>query len=80
MNAEFFHHLHDTIILLGGGTRIASMVERFDTLTEADTNELRGFNAKLVTMAKDKLSSIHRTKILVGDDLPSAGQESISGD
>jgi len=39
MNAEFFHHLHDTIVLLGGGTRTAKMVERYDRLTESDADD-----------------------------------------
>ncbi|HVC93458.1 MAG TPA: hypothetical protein VND64_07190 [Pirellulales bacterium] len=68
MNAEFFHHLHDTIVLLGGGTRIAKMVERYDRLTESDADELRDYNANLIALTKDKLANIHKLKIRASDE------------
>ena len=68
MDRQFFHHLHDTIILLGGGTRIAKMLERWETLTEADTDELRAFNCKLVTLTKDKLAHTHKMTVWIIDE------------
>lgn len=61
--ALFFHHLHDTIILLGGGTQIAKMVERYDTAGLKDVEELQRINMRLIDGIKDRLFEIHKTTV-----------------
>lgn len=64
---DFLHHLHDTIILLGGGMDIAQMVDRCPgDITDADTDRLRLYNIKLGTLTKDKLVNVHKLTIDVG--------------
>lgn len=60
---EFFYHLHDTIILLGGGTNIAKMVENSESLTQSDVESLKAYNCRLITLAKDRVANIHRMQI-----------------
>lgn len=63
--SEFFHHLHDTIILLGGSKEIAHLAANSDAIKPEDVDNLRNYNIKLIEAAKDKLSHIHTTRILV---------------
>lgn len=59
MTTEFLHHLRDTIILLGGGTRLANMVERAESATPQDVDELRKTNLRLIDATKDKLVQLN---------------------
>lgn len=61
--AEYFHHLHDTIILLGGSKEIAHLAANSDAIKPEDVDNLRNYNIKLIEAAKYKLSEIHSTKI-----------------
>lgn len=63
--SDFFHHLRDTIILLAGEIEIANLLERPDDITEADVNELRRFNCKLIDATKDRLVNINKIKVVV---------------
>lgn len=63
MNYKFFHHLYDTLILLGATPEIATMVRNPDVITESDVDELRIFNGKLIDSTKDKLSNINKLTI-----------------
>lgn len=63
MTKEFLHHLRDTIILLGGGTRIASMVERAESANAADVDELRRLNCRLIDATKERLVNINSLTI-----------------
>lgn len=65
MNAEFFHHLHNTIILLGGGTRIADMVKRYPEVTDSDLDELQHFNHRLISSTKGKLANLTASTVHV---------------
>jgi hypothetical protein len=66
MNAQFFHHLHDTIILLGGGMQLANKVKHPDVLTDADVDELRRLNIRLLDRTKQRLVDINKTTIRPG--------------
>lgn len=58
MTQEFLHHLRNTVILLGGGTQLADMVERAEAATGADVDELRRLNLRLIDATKDRLAGI----------------------
>jgi hypothetical protein len=62
---DFRHHLHDTIILLGGKREIADLVERSQDyqLQVSDVDELRKYNGALIDQTKDRLAKIHKTKL-----------------
>ncbi len=62
---DFHHHLHDTIILLGGRKEIAEMVERSQDshIKNSDVAELRRYNGRLIDDTKDRLTTIHKTKV-----------------
>ncbi len=62
---NFLHHLHDTIILLGGGTEIADLLNQPDKITESDISNLRRFNCKMIDAAKDKLFNINSIVVTV---------------
>jgi hypothetical protein len=68
MTSEFLHHLRDTIILLGGGTKIANMVEHAETASAADVDELRRLNLRLIDATKERLASINRLTIVADDN------------
>lgn len=59
----FLHHLRDTIIILGGGTKIANMVENAGTASEADVDELRRVNIRLIDSTKERLVNINTMTI-----------------
>jgi hypothetical protein len=60
---SFLHHLHDTIILLGGDIAFANLVKNPDMIDESAVNELRQYNGKLVDATKDKLAGINKLTI-----------------
>lgn len=63
---EFLHHLHDTVILLGGDEKLAKLVESAqDGVTDSKVNALRNFNIALFTKAKSVLTQLHRVKLRV---------------
>ena len=66
MTSEFLHHLRNTIILLGGGTHLANMVERAEAATGADVDELRQLNLRLLDATKDRLASIGTITLATG--------------
>ncbi len=68
MNTNFFYHLRDTIILLGGEARIANMLEYPDSISEFDVDELRRINGRLLDATKEKLVSINKIKVVVGHE------------
>lgn len=68
MNADFFHHLRDTIILLGGGTKIANMLKHPDAISESDVDALRRINCRLIDSTKEKLVNINKIKVVVGHE------------
>ena len=59
LTAEFLHHLRTTIIMLGGGTKLANMVERAESASATDVDELRQLNINLIDSAKDRLANIN---------------------
>ena len=68
MTNEFLHHLRDTIILLGGGTKIANMVERAESASAADVDELRRLNCRLIDLTKERLFSINKLSVATDSD------------
>ena len=68
MKESFYHHLRDIIILLGGGTRIANMAANPNGLSDADVDELRRLNCRLIDAAKERLVSINKIELEPGDD------------
>jgi hypothetical protein len=62
---DFRHHLHDTIILLGGKRQIARLLIRSQDhhVSRSDVEGLRKYNATLVNQAKDRLANINKIKI-----------------
>lgn len=65
---DFLHHLHDTVILLGGGTKVANMIDRTEALSESDVEELRDINYRLITSTKDRLVGVHSTSVVTTDE------------
>lgn len=65
---EFFHHLHDTLILLGAGERFAKLVENPQAIKEFDVNDLRRYNGKLIDAMKQKMVDINKLAIEVKRD------------
>lgn len=63
--AAFFHHLHDTLILLGVGVEIADLLNQPDKIDESDLDNLRRFNCRLIDATKDKLVNINTIKVIV---------------
>ena len=66
MTTEFLHHLRDTFILLGGGTRLANMVERAESATQQEVDDLRKTNMRLIDAAKDKLVNLNSIAVTTG--------------
>jgi hypothetical protein len=62
--AQFLHHLRDTIVLLGGGTQLANMVERADVVTESDVDEVRRINCRLIDATKERLVNLNKLSIV----------------
>lgn len=65
MSARYFHHLRDTLILLGCEVRFADLVEFPQDISEEDIDDLRRFNGKLIDQTKDKLVNINKIAIEV---------------
>jgi hypothetical protein len=62
---DFRHHLHDTIILLGGKREIADLLIRSQDyqVSSSDIDELRRYNATLIDKLKDRLAKISKIRI-----------------
>jgi hypothetical protein len=62
---DFLHHLHDTIILLGGRKEIARLLMKSQDyqITRSDIDELRKYNGALIDQIKDRLANIHKIKV-----------------
>jgi len=67
VNHKFFHHLYDTLILLGAPPTVATMVRNPEVTTESDVDDLRIFNIGLIDSAKDRLANINKIRISPGD-------------
>lgn len=64
---DFYHFLHDTLILLGAGKRFANLMDNPESITQKDVDDLRNYNCKLIDNTKSKLANIHYIKIVKGD-------------
>jgi hypothetical protein len=62
---DFRHHLHDTIILLGGKRRIARLLIKSQDfrITPSDLDHLRKYNGSLIDNLKGRLANINKTRI-----------------
>jgi hypothetical protein len=62
---DFRHHLHDTLILLGGRADIAQLLKKSQdyAVTEADIDMLRQYNISLIDGVKSRLASTNTVKI-----------------
>ena len=62
---DFRHHLHDTIILLGGEKKIADMLVRSQDshIKNSDVAEVRRYNGVLIDETKDRLNNVHKTRV-----------------
>lgn len=63
---DFFHHLHDTLVLLGADEEIANLVETPEMISESHVFDLRRFNGKLIDATKSKLVNINKLAVEVG--------------
>ncbi len=68
VNADFFHHLYDTIILLGGTIEIATMVKNPKAISDSDIESLRRYNGGLIDSTKNKLVRINTIRIKVAGE------------
>jgi hypothetical protein len=68
IKSALFHHLRDTIILLGGDIKIANLLGRPDDIDESDIDQLRSFNCKLIDSTKDKLVNINKIRVTVATE------------
>lgn len=59
VQAKFFHHLYDVIVLLGGDPEIANILHQPDAITEEDVERVRSLGFKLIDATKDRLGSIN---------------------
>jgi hypothetical protein len=64
MTSEFLHHLRDTILLLGGGAALAEMVERAESASDSDVDELRRINCRLIDATKERLANLNKISIV----------------
>ena len=62
---DFRHHLHDTIVLLGGKKEIADLLAKSSdgAVTEADVDGVRDYNVTLLEQTKTRLSHVRRRKV-----------------
>jgi hypothetical protein len=67
MSTEFFHHLRDTLILLGGERYFADLLDNPAEISEADVEGLRNYNHGLVESVKNRLANINRMGVIVGE-------------
>jgi hypothetical protein len=69
LRLAFFHHLYDTLVLLGAPDAIAMLAADPDQLlfnhTVHAVNDLRRYNGELIDQHKDHLSRIHKMEIEV---------------
>ena len=65
---DFFHHLHDTLILLGANAQLTELVENPEAIRVAHVDDLRNFNGKLIDTMKDKMVNINKLAVVVGED------------
>ena len=65
---KFFHHLRDTIILLGGEAGLADLLVAPYDIAESDIDRLRQFNCKLIDATKHKLVNINKIKVTTAVD------------
>lgn len=68
VNADFLHHLYDTIILLGGTIEIATMVKNPKQISDSDIKSLRRYNCGLIDSTKDRLARINKIRIKVAGE------------
>jgi hypothetical protein len=64
MTSEFLHYLRDTILLLGGGAALAEMVERAESASDSDVDELRRINCRLIDATKERLANLNKISIV----------------
>jgi hypothetical protein len=62
---QFLHHLHDTLILLGGDKRIAELLNHPELITTQDVTALCWYTDQLMNATKDKLVNINTRKVTV---------------
>jgi len=62
---KYLHHLHDTIILLGGKGEISEKIIHLEEVTERDIDNLCQYNIDLIDSVKFKLDKIHTIKVNV---------------
>lgn len=61
-----FHHLHDTILLLGGTPELAKLIESCkDGVTDAKVEEVRRVSCSLIGPFKLRMAALHRIQIQV---------------
>jgi hypothetical protein len=63
--SEFFHHLRDTLILLGADVELADRLESPEPLDASDVDKVRRFNGELVEALKTKLVNISKIAVEV---------------
>jgi len=65
--SDFLHHLHDTIILLGGGTSLALKILRLKdrAVQEEDVDDVRNYNIRLIEEHKNRLICLNKTTLRV---------------
>jgi hypothetical protein len=61
----FAHHLHDTIILLGGRRDIADMLLCIDLLDGSAIDGLRQYNISLHESLKDRMVALNTSTVTV---------------
>jgi hypothetical protein len=62
---DFFHHLHNTLVLLGTDVKLAELVESPETISAEDVDDLRRYNCKLIDATKSKLVNISKLAVSV---------------
>jgi hypothetical protein len=65
---EFLHHLHDTVVLLGGDRRLAELLNHPELITARDVTDLRNYNGQLLDATKTRLLSINTRTVTVSGD------------
>jgi hypothetical protein len=63
----FFHHLHDTLVLLGADAKLADLVESPEVIGAGHVDELRRYNGKLIDETKSKLVNINKLAVVTDD-------------
>jgi hypothetical protein len=64
---DFFHHLYDTLVLLGADARLARLVENPQAISAADVDDLRRYNGELADATKSKLANLNKLSVVVGE-------------